>query len=140
MITEEQVQAIIAVAKRYPAVLAVYLFGSRVSGEVGPLSDYDIAVYCDNSLVHGNGGAGSRTDLRLGLAADLGTALRSDRVDLVILNIVDAPALKYNIIVTGCLLFERNDSRLLIEPRIMNEYFDFQTHLIRHGLTKAVTA
>lgn len=132
MITDRQIQAITEVIKQHPAVVLAYLFGSRASGDTGPLSDYDIAVQAREGL--------SKTqsvDLRLELAAELGKALETDKVDLVLLNQVDKPALKYTIISEGRLLFEKSPYQMLVEPRILNEYFDLQTNLIRHNLTKA---
>ncbi len=106
-----------------------YLFGSRVSGDVGPLSDYDIAIYTQDMSVE------DLTDLRLQLAGELSRLLSTDAIDLVVLNNSDVPALNYSIIVGGKLLFDRSNIRMLVEPKILNEYFDLQMHHQIHGLT-----
>ncbi len=77
-------------------------------------------------------------DLLLELAAELSKALKTDSLDLVLLNHVDKPVLKYAIITGGSLLVEKQPHRLIIEPKILNEYFDFCSGLTRHKLTKAV--
>jgi len=43
----------------------------------------------------------------------------------------------YHIITSGKLLFERTPYKVMIEPRIYNEYFDFRIILSRYGLTRS---
>ncbi len=76
-------------------------------------------------------------DIRLTLMAELSRALKKDAVDVIVLNAIDSPELKYDVISQGKLLFEREPFRILVEPRILNEYFDFRDSLRRYGLTKA---
>jgi len=63
--------------------------------------------------------------------------LLTDKVDVVILNLTDSPELKYNIITQGRLIYEKEPYRIIVEPRILNDYFDFRSLLLRHHLTKA---
>ncbi len=133
MIIDQQIRDITEVIRAHAAVKLAYLFGSQVSGDVGPLSDYDIAVYVDGLNNE------ESIDLRLGLAAELSKVLKTDKIDLVMLNQTDNPALKYSIISSGRLLVERSPYKLLIEPKILNEYFDLQSHHQRHKLTKVGT-
>jgi predicted nucleotidyltransferase len=61
-----------------------YLFGSIVRGDTNELSDVDIAVMLDESL--------SKKDMfnkELDLISELTCVLKSDKIDLVVLN--DAP-------------------------------------------------
>ena len=109
----------------------VYLFGSQVNGTAGPLSDYDFAFYIDEKDKK------KLFDLKLDLIGKLTQILKSDKIDVVILNIVESPELKYNIIKDGKLIFERTPYRILVEPQILNNYFDFHSLLLRHNLTKA---
>ncbi len=75
-----------------PEILLVYLFGSRVRGEAGPLSDYDFGVLFDRSTDR----AGAPARLGSALAAAFGT----DRIDVVSLN--EAPIeLAYAVISEG---------------------------------------
>ena len=57
-------------------------------------------------------------------------------IDLHCLNDLYVPELKFHIIHDGVLLFERGALRLIIEPRILNEYFDFTYLLQKYNLTK----
>lgn len=115
----------------YPQIKLAYFFGSHANGEAGPLSDYDFAFYLDekDSL--------KRFDLRLKLMDKIGTLLKTDAVDVVIINDVESPDLKYNIIQDGILLYSQEPYQVLVEPRILNEYFDFNFFLRRHHLTRA---
>ena len=109
----------------------VYLFGSQVSQKIGPLSDYDFAFYIDERDKK------KLFNLKLNLISKLSRILKSDKIDVVMLNMVESPELKYNIIKDGKLIFEREPYRILIEPQILNSYFDFHNLLLRHNLTKA---
>lgn len=116
----------------YSEIKLVYLFGSRSNGKVGPLSDYDFAVYLDEK------DSNKRFDLRLKLIAEISKSLKDDRVDVCILNDMDAPEFKYNVIKDGTLIFEKEPFKVLVEPRIMSEYFDFHQSLVRYNLTKSL--
>jgi predicted nucleotidyltransferase len=59
-------------------VCLVYLFGSQIEGNIGPLSDYDLAVLVDRAI------DGRRVQARL--AHELACALQTARVDVVFLN------------------------------------------------------
>lgn len=113
------------------AIKLAYVFGSRALATVGPLSDYDFAFYLDASDKK------KRFDIRLELVNQLSKILKTDKVDTVILNDVASPELKYSIIKDGILIYEKEPYKILIEPRILNEYFDFRDSLRRYGLTKA---
>jgi len=62
--------------------------------------------------------------------------LKTDKVDVVILNTTQSPDLKYDVIKNGQLIFEKEPFKLTVEPKILNEYFDFNLMLLKHGLTK----
>lgn len=115
---------------KYPQVKLAYLFGSQANGAAGPMSDYDFAVYLNEK------NAKKRFDIRLKLMADLGLALKTDNIDVVVLNDTDSPDLKYNIIKEGKLLLEKEPYKVVVEPQIINIYFDFNLGLFKNGLTK----
>lgn len=69
-----------AVFRRFPAVKLAYLFGSQASGNVGPMSDHDFAVYLDGVAAH------EMTDIHLRPICELQKALDADAIDLVVLN------------------------------------------------------
>jgi len=127
----EEIKNLTPIFEKYSEVKLVYLFGSRANGKIGPLSDYDLAVYLDEK------DAKKRFDLRLRLMGEVSSKLKTDKLDLVILNDIDGPELKYNIVKEGILLFEKEPFKVIIEPKIFNEYFDFHALLLRHNLTKA---
>ncbi len=112
-------------------VKLAYMFGSQATGSTGRLSDHDFAVYLDGV------NKDAMFDIRLKLMADLSRVLGTEAVDVIVLNAADAPELKYDIVSQGKLLFVREPYRLLVEPRIYNEYFDFRDSLRRYGLTRA---
>lgn len=126
----ESIKNLIPIFEKYSEVKLAYLFGSRATGKIGPLSDYDFAIYLDEKDEK------KRFDLQLKLAGDISIKLKSDNVDLVVLNDVDAPELKYNIIKEGILLLEKEPFKVLVEPKILNEYFDFHDLLLRYKLTR----
>ena len=109
----------------------VYLFGSQVSQKTGSLSDYDFAFYLEEK------NRKKLFNLKLDLISGLSRILKTDKVDVVILNEAESPELKYNIIKEGKLIYETEPYRLLVEPRILNDYFDFHYLLLRYNLTKA---
>ncbi len=106
----------------------LYLFGSRARGDVGPLSDYDFAVYFRESVL----------DMykKIDLIRKLSDILKTDAVDVVVLNETVPPELKYLAIAEGIIIFERASYRMIAEPRILGEYFDFREGMVRFGLTK----
>jgi uncharacterized protein len=103
----------------HEGVVAAMLIGSQARGNPGPLSDVDIAVWHDPDL-----DSRDRFDLRLSLASDAGRALRTDEVDVVMLN--DAPPLmRQRAIRDGRRLVERDhDERVRLETRAILDYLD----------------
>jgi predicted nucleotidyltransferase len=110
-------------------VKLVYFYGSRAEGKAGPLSDYDFAVYVQT------GRKKTAFDIRLRLMGEIGRLLKTDHVDVVVLNDLENTEMSYLIIAKGKLIFEREPYKVLIEPRILHEYFDFREMLLRYNLT-----
>lgn len=128
---KELTEHIIKTVTAFKEIKLVYLFGSIARGEAGPLSDVDVAVYFagldKKQMVY----------IKLKLLAELSKRLKTDKVDVVVLNTLEEPELKYQIIHQGRLIYDEEPYRVLIEPRILIEYFDFKLLLSRYGLTKA---
>jgi hypothetical protein len=120
-----------AVFESHPEVKLAYFFGSRNRGNSGAMSDFDFAFYADNL------DAKQMFELKLTLIAELGRVLATDKVDVVCLNLTESPELKYAIIREGRLILEKEPYKVIVEPKIMNEYFDFYNLLKRYNLTKA---
>jgi predicted nucleotidyltransferase len=131
MLFLESIKNLNSLFLKYPQVKLAYLFGSQVSRKTGPLSDYDFAFYLEEKDKK------KSFDLKLDLISSLSRILKTNNIDVVILNEVESPELKYNIIKEGKLIYEIEPYRLLVEPRILNDYFDFHYLLLRFNLTKA---
>jgi predicted nucleotidyltransferase len=115
----------------YSQIKLVYLFGSTVRDDRGPMSDYDFAIFL------GNKDSIEVARIRFELMDKLSRALNTENVDVVMLDVTESPELKYNILQEGRLIFEREPFRIIYEPLILNEYFDFSAMLQKHGLTRA---
>jgi predicted nucleotidyltransferase len=124
----EQFQKIFA---SYSQIKLVYLFGSTARNDRGPMSDYDFAIFL------GNKDNIEVTRIRFELMDKLSRALNTENVDIVMLDVTKSPELKYNILQEGQLIFERERFRVIYEPLVLNEYFDFSAMLQKHGLTRA---
>lgn len=124
-------EKLLPIFKEHPEIKLVYFFGSKARGESGPLSDYDFGIYT------GERKTDKIFDLKFKLQDKISRALSTDKVDVVMMDIVQSPELKYSIIKEGKLIYEKEPYRVLIEPKILNEYFDFHALLLKHGLTKA---
>ena len=115
MIVEDALTKISSLLAQNSDVKFAYLFGSCARGDVGPLSDVDIAVFLDGRV--------SPFDFRLRLAAELAQALGSEHFDLVTLN--DAPLLlKYEVVRGGRVIKEDKNKRVAFETRTLSEYLD----------------
>lgn len=122
---------LINIFKSHPEVKLAYFFGSKAKNNGGPLSDYDFAVYFDESDKR------KMYDVKFKLLDELSRFLKTDKVDVVILNLTESSELKYNIIKDGIALVEEEPFKVILEPKIFNEYFDFRLMLLKHKLTKA---
>ncbi len=93
-----------------------YLFGSVAENRATHLSDIDIAVYVTEERI---------TDVRFQILGDLMDILKTDKLDLVILN--TAPlTLKMKILQTKKNLADNVPyARHTFESRTMRTYFDF---------------
>jgi predicted nucleotidyltransferase len=109
----------------------VYLFGSQAKGDVGPLSDYDFAIYFDEKDPK------KMFNIKLELMGQLSKVLQTDRIDITILNLSKMPEFKFNVLREGRLIYEEEPYRVIVEPKILNEYFDFKLLLGKYGLAKA---
>jgi uncharacterized protein len=109
-------QAIVATLRAHPEVSLAYLFGSRVQGNVGPLSDYDVAVLLDDDAVTFEAGFVLAHELTMVLDA---------QADVVVLNRVPV-VLAYSVIAQGRRLLERDvATRVEYEARVLSLYGDY---------------
>jgi len=105
-------------------IVSAYLFGSQAKGKLGPLSDVDIAIQLDASVL-----SHQRFQFKLHFLDKLTKRLKTDHVDLVLLE--EAPLLlAHRILRDGQLLYCRNQkSRIRNEFRLLTNYLDFQEDL-----------
>jgi predicted nucleotidyltransferase len=109
------------------SVVFAYLFGSQARGETGLLSDVDIAIYLSEAVAREQ-----RFDLRLTVLGELSDLLKTDAVDVVVLN--DAPPLlTHRILKEGLLLFCADERvRLEFETHAVLKYLDWKPYLKKY--------
>jgi predicted nucleotidyltransferase len=101
---------------QHPDIVFAYLFGSQASGRATRMSDIDIAVY-----LHGSPDGEKRLEI-LGILID---ALKSDRIDLVILNTAPLP-LQFRVLKNNQLLVDNAPFiRHAFESKTIAMYLDF---------------
>ena len=107
-----------------PEVVFAYVFGGMGAGRPTPLSDVDVAVY----LAEGADPLGTRLEV----VAKVTAHLRTDEVDVVVLNSAPA-ALLGRILATRRLLVDRDPfCRHRFESGALRESFDFRIFERRH--------
>ena len=100
-------------------VVAAMLIGSRARGTPGPLSDVDIAVWHDEGL-----DPAGRLRLQLDLLGAASKALRTDEIDVVMLNQAP-PLLRHRAIRDAKLLIDRDPvARVRLDARALLDYLD----------------
>lgn len=96
-------------------IMLAYIFGSRVKGHVGKMSDYDIAIFLLET---------ASDTYKYELQSKIARILDAP-VDLVILNVAPAE-LKYAVIASGLLIYEKDKAtRVEFEGDTLSRYFDF---------------
>jgi predicted nucleotidyltransferase len=116
------------VFKKYAAEYA-YLYGSQVTGNTNKESDFDFAVMLSNELSDEQ-----RFKVRLKLMSEISRILKTDAIDLIILNDVHSIFLKFVVIKEGLLIFDQCPSeRIDFELKTMNEYYDFKPFIVAYN-------
>lgn len=103
-----------------------YIFGSSVKEKKGKLGDIDIAVLLDERLSRRE-----RSSLELDLISKLTSLLKTNSVDLVVMN--DAPLLLNNNIIKGIPLKSDESVRIKMEANILSRYLDRKYHIQKHA-------
>jgi len=117
-------------AREMPEIVLAYLFGSTAAGTRGPLSDYDFAVYLDEM------DRAKRFEIKFQLMGKISALLKSDKVDVVLINDTDNVNLKYAIVNEGKIIYEKEPYKVIVESKILNEYFDFRIFIDKYQKTK----
>lgn len=119
-----QIKKILAVS---PHIKLAYLFGSVASGATHAKSDLDLGIYIKHPDKI------KRFEIRQKLYIKLALALKRDDIDIVIINDSQSTLLRYEIVSKGMRIFERQDYRVLVEPRIWEEYFFLYNQRLYNG-------
>ena len=121
---DELVERIRATLSPRPEILDAYLFGSQARGDAQPHSDIDVAVFVSEI-----------PDAPFGYEAELATelmrALRTDRVDVVILNRA-GPVLYHRVLRDGVRVIARDLWATVVrEGYALSRYCDFVPQLAK---------
>lgn len=120
MTLEEKIKELLGQERH---VELAYLFGSAARGGIGKLSDVDVAVYLDESL-----SSKERFKLQLRLIGELASALKTNKVDLIVMNEASLP-LQFEIIKSNRPILTRPEfDRVEFEHAIMSRYLDRRYH------------
>jgi predicted nucleotidyltransferase len=130
MFNKKAITKIQELFSKYPKIKLVYFFGSRANGKFNDNSDYDFAIYFDKEDEK------KMFDTKIKLMTQLAILLENDKIDVVVLNQSTDPTLNYEIIKTGKLIYDKEPFRIVVEPKILNEYFDYYIGLKKYNLTK----
>ena len=130
MLPGETVEKIKLLCGKHKEIALLYVFGSVARGDAGPLSDYDFAVYLKEIEPQ------KRFEAKLSLIGELTSILQSNKVDVVVMNDADNINLKYAIIKEGKLICQKEPFKMIIESKILNEYFDFRIFIDKYQKTK----
>jgi len=98
-------------------VILAYLFGSQAKGEIGPMSDIDIAVLWNKEEKE-------KLKKSLLLQSRIKERLRTEYIEVGSLN-DQALSFCYNVIKDGICIFGKEKDRVEYETSILNEYLDF---------------
>ena len=114
-------------------VIFAYLFGSYATGNEWAESDIDIAVYVNQKKIK------DFFDVKINLLTLLTDALKTDDVDLLILNEA-TPVLKYEVLTKGVLLFTKDENvHTEFYLRGFKEFFDYR-YLLEKNYKAAMAA
>ncbi len=109
-------------------IKSAYLFGSAAKEKTGKLSDVDIGVLLDEGL-----SKDGMFEIRLRLIRDLKPILKTDKIDVVVMNKAHV-SLNYEIIKANKHLFVRNKAeKVEFEHQIMLRYLDRCYYDKRHS-------
>lgn len=92
-----------------------YLFGSQVRGNIGKLSDIDIAVFLDDRI--------DPLQCRLRLIEYISKSIGAPKVDLIVLNSA-TPLLTHQVIKNGVVVKENKRNRIGFEMESLQKYLD----------------
>lgn len=111
--------------KDYPYIASAYLFGSKVSGKMGPMSDVDIAILLKDNAPRGR----KLLHEEDYLAYRIADALHVKEVDLIELN-RQGLIFVHNVLKTSRLIYDADpDFRIRFITKVISDYCDFEPTL-----------
>ncbi len=123
-----EIDAIKSTLSKEQAISFAYLFGSKVKNKESYRSDWDIAVYIKDEFLEKN-----PVWQKFDIENRLSIVLKTDAVDVVILNSMDNPLFGFEIITKGVLILNRDDElRVSFEGEALGRYQDWQYFMKRH--------
>jgi predicted nucleotidyltransferase len=106
-----------SILSEFPGISLVYLFGSQVNGQVGPMSDYDLAILDESGQ--------DELEIQTQFQHAVSKCLDNERVDVVLIKHVPIE-MAYQIIANGKLLFQRSlYTRVEFESQVLGKYGDY---------------
>jgi uncharacterized protein len=113
-----------AISKSLPEITLMYIFGSQVNGDTGPLSDVDLGVLIDPNV--------EDNELFVRLTLILTETFPDIRFDLVPLHLSPVE-LAYQIIAHGVCIYEQDTlTRVEFEADILGQHGDYIPVLREH--------
>ncbi|HHT9125754.1 MAG TPA: type VII toxin-antitoxin system MntA family adenylyltransferase antitoxin [Candidatus Brocadiia bacterium] len=123
-----EIDAIKSTLSKEQLISFAYLFGSKVKNKESYRSDWDIAVYIKDEILEKN-----PVWQKFDIENRLSIVLKTDAVDVVILNYIDNPLFGFEIITKGILILNRDDElRVAFEGEALGRYQDWQYFMKRH--------
>lgn len=107
----QKIGMVVSIFKEYPVDFA-YIFGSSIKGEVGSLSDVDLAVFLNSKIPPYD-----RHKTRLELISKLESIFYPVKVDLIVLNDSNY-LLADEVLRTGQCIFEK-------EPKVKQQFIEY---------------
>jgi hypothetical protein len=123
---EAVVSSLREVLERRPEVLEAYVFGSFARAEEQPHSDFDVAVYVDPEEMDSSG-----LGLDAAIASELMRALRTNRIEVILLNAAP-PLLYHRVLRDGIRLLARDPRATTVrEGRALSRFCDYVPQLAK---------
>jgi hypothetical protein len=115
--------------ERHAEIEVAYIFGSMARGTSSALSDIDVAILVDEGLINEDK---YRYGYKATIIADLIKLLKTNKVDLVILNEVNT-LLRHRVLYHGKLIHSKNEKkRIQFQTTTIDKYSDFKAFITPH--------
>ena len=115
--------------QRQAEIEIAYIFGSIARGTESALSDIDIAILIDDQQINDDK---FRYGYKAEILADLMKTLKTNNVDLVILNEANT-LLRHRVLYHGKLIYSKNEKkRIEFQTNTIDKYIDFKELMKPH--------